>query len=102
MTKLDKIFDEFEAEKINVKTDTLESVENSELIIRYAWGNQKLKTWFITKHRFCGFEGSRLLMKLGCKKTKDDVSVDTTFPSVGDVVTDTDGDVIEIIESNWI
>lgn len=72
-------------------------------IIRYAWGNQRLKTWFITKSQKTVVpEGCRLLFTLTCEYTTAPISIADTWPQIGDVLVDVDGARIGVKEVNWI
>lgn len=66
-------------------------------ITRYGWGCNK--TWFITKNkRQVMPKGARLLMKLGCERTTLPFQTKDTYPMVGDVIGDTDGNKLLIVE----
>lgn len=70
------------------------------ILIRYAWGCGK--TWFITKNKQQVMpKGSRLLMKLGCERTTLQLHTKDTYPTVGDVVGDTDGAKLLVVECDF-
>lgn len=78
------------------------SLRNKILEVRYAWANEKLKTWFLTKTpKEVVPKGCRLLLELKCESTTDPVSIKSVIPEVGGVVIDTDGTKLKIIEKNW-
>lgn len=69
-------------------------------LIRYAWGCGN--TWFITKDKQQVMpQGSRLLMKLGCERTTLPLQTKDTYPTVGDVVGDTDGNKLLVVECDF-
>lgn len=71
------------------------------VIIRYAWGCGS--TWFITKNKQQIMpKGSRLLMKLGCDRTTLPLQTKDTYPTIGDVVGDTDGNKLLIVECDFL
>lgn len=79
---------------------TIPSVRCS--VIRYAWGNEKLKTWFITKTSKAFLpKGSRLLFKMGCEPTNKPISITESYPKQGDVINDVDSCRIKVIDVEW-
>jgi hypothetical protein len=69
-------------------------------LTRYAWGCGN--TWFITKNKQQVMpKGSRLLMKLGCERTTLPLHTKDTYPTVGDVVSDTDGGKLLVVECDF-
>ena len=71
-------------------------------VVRFAWGNEKLKTWFITKIDKAFLpKGSRLLFKMGCEPTNEPISITNTYPKQGDVINDVDGDKLKVISVEW-
>lgn len=71
-------------------------------VIRFAWGNEKLKTWFITKteKEFLP-KGSRLLFKMGCEPTNEPISTAESYPKQGDVINDVDGYKLKVVSVEW-
>ncbi len=87
----------------NYKPNILENLVINQKIIRYAWGNSNLKTWFITKHKKVVLpKGSKLLFIIIGEKTDDIIRICDTYPKLGDVIIDTDGTKIKVINVNWI
>lgn len=78
------------------KPCTIPSVRCS--VIRFAWGNEKLNTWFITKTSKAVLpKGSRLLFKMGCEPTNEPISITDTHPQQGQVISDVDGDKLKLV-----
>lgn len=72
-------------------------------VVRYAWGNTQLATWFITeKPKAVLPAGSTLLFILGCEPTDKPLSVKETYPIVDDVISDKSGKHIIVKTINWI
>lgn len=71
--------------------------------VRYAWRNDIKDTWFITKHRRAFMpEGSILLYLLGCVPTFGPIwTASDDIPQVGDVITDVDGTVLQVVTVDW-
>ena len=66
-------------------------------IIRFAWGNEKLSTWFTTKsNRQVLPKGSRLLFVIYGKYTNNSINTHDTYPKIGDVICDLNGRHIEV------
>ena len=88
------------ATNIEVKS----SEETSNIIIRYGWGNELLKTWFLTRSKKTIVpKSSRLLMIFSCKETDEPISsFNTSYPEIDDVVSDVDGEHIKIKTINWV
>lgn len=84
-----------------IKTSTKQQITNN--IIRYAWGNSSLKTWFITKtkHRFLP-KGCKLLFVINGEHTNATISIVDTYPTVGDVISDIDGNKLLVKNVEWI
>ncbi len=80
------------------KTKPVTKQQTIKPIYRFAWANEQLKTWFITKHKNCKVKGSRLLYTVKGLPTEKPLCSTTTYPIVGDVVMDIDGLIFEIIE----
>lgn len=71
-------------------------------VIRYAWGNEQLKTWFITKTPKAFLpKGSRLLFKMGCESTNEPISATESYPKQGDVINDVDSYKLKVISIEW-
>jgi hypothetical protein len=89
-------------EKIKeIKIDSqLELNDVDNYITRYGWGWNK--TWIITKSKKQIMpKNSRLLMKLGCQKTTLPVSINETYPEIGDVIIDNEGNKLLIIDCDF-
>lgn len=68
---------------------------NDKILIRFAWGYNN--TWLITKHKKQVVpKGARLLIQLGCKHTDLTIHTKEVYPTIGDVITDTDGNKLLI------
>jgi hypothetical protein len=64
---------------------------------RFAWANEKKRTWFITKDRKAFMpKGCRLLMVLYCTISNEPLGTKSTWPQAGDVVRDVDGITLRI------
>ena len=71
-------------------------------VVRFAWGNEKLKTWFITKTSKAVLpKGSKLLFKMGCERTNKTISITYTLPKQGDVINDVDSNKFRIVSVEW-
>jgi len=71
-------------------------------VVRFAWGNEKLKTWFITKTSKAFLpKGSRLLFKMGCEPTNEPISITDSHPKEGHVINDVDGCKLKVISVEW-
>lgn len=88
---------------IEAKSKTLgKNTPNKSIVIRYAWGNQKLSTWFITKsHKEPVPKGSRILFEIHGVFTSENLFTKDTYPKLGDVISDTDGKRIKIKSIKW-
>lgn len=72
------------------------------LLVIFGYGNDELETWFLTKTKFAFIpKGSKLLFKLGVKKTSKPISCKETYPTVGDIVSDMYGERFEIFSVDW-
>lgn len=88
---------------IITKTESKSALKETIEIVRYAWGNSELKTWFITKTKKVILpKGCKLLFVISGERTNDDISTFDTYPKTGDVVCDLDGSRIKIKNINWI
>lgn len=88
-------------ETTKTREEILEQLSSDNLEIRYAYASQELKTWFLTKTKFCPFKGTKLLMVLGCKQSEERISIFDTYPQVGMIVQDKDGILLEIVTCDW-
>lgn len=85
-----------------------ETVNNIQLdvkrnILRYAWGNSMLKTWFITKSSKVFLpKGCKLLFKILGEETNEPIHTTDTYPKSGDVISDVDGFNIKVLDVSWI
>lgn len=71
-------------------------------VIRFAWANEELKTWFITQTKKAFLpKGTRLLFKMGCEPTNEPLSVINTYPTTGDVINGIDGNKLKVINVEW-
>jgi len=71
-------------------------------VVRFAWGNEKLKTWFITKTVKAVLpKGSRLLFRMGCEPTNEPISITDTHPKQGDVINDVNGNKLNVVSVEW-
>lgn len=87
---------------ISIQKEIDEECETPVNIVRYAWGNSKLKTWFITKNKKCFLpKGSKLLFVITSKQTTELLKTSDNYPKIGDVITDIDGLKIKIIDIKW-
>ena len=89
---------------MDTKTTTKEeiSTEVDNIIILYAYGNQQLKTWFLSRTKQSILpKGSRLLFTLDCILTNKIGSTNSTYPSKSDIVYDIKGVKYEVMEVNW-
>lgn len=83
--------------KTLIETET--KTETNVSLIRYAWGNETLKTWFITDNANVIMpKSSRLLFILTCEKTNLSVS---TVPQINDVVCDNKNMILKITDSKY-
>lgn len=88
------------SKKAEAELCTIPSVRCS--VIRFAWSNENLKTWFITKTAKAFLpKGSRLLFKMGCEPTKDPISITDTQPRRGNIINDVDGDKLKVVNVEW-
>lgn len=85
-----------------------EKIKESEFVekplnVRYGWANEQKLTWFFTKSKkIIPIKGSRLLIQISCESSKEDISTKSTFPEIGDIVSDTNGVKLKIKKINWI
>ena len=87
---------------IEISTTEKQQVELKESVLelRYAWANQQMKTWFITKNKICEVPGSRLLFILYGQNTSRPVYAPNTYPQVGNVVKVMNGSNFLVTEIN--
>lgn len=88
-----------------VDSETENSVKSPAIygIIRYAWGNSRLKTWFITKTKKEFLQkGCKLLFKITGEQTSEPIKTSDTYPKQGDVISDVNGSKIKVIDVSWI
>ena len=72
-------------------------------VLRFAWGNSTLKTWFITKSNKAFLpKGCKLLFKILGKETNEPTHTIDTYPKLDDVIADVDGFNIKVAEVIWI
>jgi len=81
---------------MTTEVDFLELTETEILsekeVVRYGWGNSKLKTWFITKTKKEFLPaGCIMLFTIYGKITDETVKTTDTYPKVGDVISDVNG-----------
>lgn len=71
-------------------------------LFRFAWGNERIKTYFITKtdKEFLP-KGSRLLFKMICEPTNKPISTTETYPKKGDIINDVDGNKLSVVSVEW-
>jgi len=77
-----------------------EILESDPLIIelRYAFASSKEKNWIITKtNRSFVPKGYKLIYTLECISSNQNICIKYTYPSVGDIVSDCDGVILEIL-----
>lgn len=88
-------------ENKEIETDVQSSIDAVNCCLtRYAWGCGN--TWFITKHKQQVMpKDSRLLMKLGCERTALPLCTKDTHPTIGDVIIDTDGNKLLVVECDF-
>ena len=72
-------------------------------VLRFAWGNSVLKTWFITKSNKALLpKGCKLLFKISGEETNEPIHTTETHPKEGDVIVDIDGFNIKVVDVTWI
>ena len=72
-------------------------------VLRFAWGNSSLKTWFITKSNKAFLpKGCKLLFKISGEETNELVHTIDTYPKQGDVISDVDGFNIKVLDVSWV
>lgn len=72
-------------------------------VLRFAWGNSTLKTWFITKSNKAFLpKGCKLLFKISGEETNEPTHTIDTYPKQGDVIADVDGFNIKVVDVTWI
>lgn len=87
---------------LNITSES-SSTQSSIKLIRYAWGNSTLKTWFITKNKNVFLpKGCKLIFILSGEKTNDIIQTTDTYPKIGDVISDIDDSRIKISDVSWI
>lgn len=81
----------------SIQTDVMRNV------LRFAWGNSILKTWFITKSDKSFLpKGCKLLFKIAGEETNEPVRTSENYPKQGDVISDVDGFNIKVVDVAWI
>ena len=72
-------------------------------VLRFAWGNSSLKTWFITKSNKSFLpKGCKLLFKITGEETNEPIHTTDTYPNQGDVISDVDGFNIKVVDVSWV
>jgi hypothetical protein len=85
--------------EILVKTE----LDSDATLVYYGWGNEQLKTWFITKTKKAILpKGSRLLFKIKGQSTNAEIFTSETYPTADDVISTFDGKHIKVNEVNWV
>lgn len=91
------------------KTIILEETANSvqtavrRSVLRFAWGNSYLKTWFITKSNKAFLpKGCKLLFKIFGEETNEPIHSADTYPKQGDVISDVDGSNIKVVDVSLV
>ena len=85
--------------------ETAKSVQTAvrRSVLRFAWGNSSLKTWFITKSNKAFLpKGCKLLFKISGEETNELVHTIDTYPKQGDVISDVDGFNIKVLDVSWV
>lgn len=83
--------------------EKLSVLKKQKSIIRFAYGNEKLKTWFITKsNRQILPNGSRLIFILTCELTSDEISISETYPTKDQIIGDINGQHLKIINVEYL
>ena len=95
------ILKEMQQSEVNICLPISEQdLESKTMLVRYAWGCDN--SWFITKNKRCIMpKGSRLLIRLGCEKTNHPIHTKSNYPTVGDVISDVDSNVLRIINCEF-
>lgn len=76
--------------------------QSIEKIYRWCYANEELKTWFISKTKNAIMpKGSVLLSRIECVYTENNLAVADAFPNIGDVISDVNGNHIEVLNVNW-
>lgn len=81
------------------------SIKNavSKNIVRYAWGNSKLKTWFITKNKTAFIpKGCKLIFIITGEITNEPLHTLDNYPNKGDVISDIDNLHIKVSDVSWV
>lgn len=74
-----------------------------ERFVLFGYANEELKRWFLSRSKKCVMpKGCRLLFRILAYKSNIPISVKSTYPMIGDIVSDIKGDIFEIIEVEWI
>lgn len=72
-------------------------------VLRYAWGNSSLKTWFITKSKKTFLPKScKLLFRISGEETNESTHITDSYPKQGHVISDVDGFNIKVLDVTWI
>lgn len=84
-----------------VSSELIEEVQTNEIEVRYAFASSQDRNWFIRKNKTGGIipKGYKLIFILDCIKTNRLISIKDTYPTIGDVICDTDGDFLEIVNT---
>lgn len=95
-----KIIIMIEVKKIT-KPDLINN-DNEKLLIYWAYGYDG--SWYISKSKNRIMpKGSKLLMKLGCRKTTLPILIQSNYPKFGDVVVDMDSNInLLIVKAEFI
>lgn len=87
---------------LNETTNSIQTVVKRS-VLRYAWGNTTLKTWFITKsNNILLPKGCKLIFKISGEETNEPIHTTETYPKEGDIIGDVDGFNIKIIDVSWV
>lgn len=76
------------------------SVESTNSNLFYAFADEELKTWFITKDKNFKFGNTHILYEIIGKKSNLPIMTTKTYPEKGNIVDTTDSGKIEIVEIN--
>jgi hypothetical protein len=91
------------ATEIEVKEQVEVSVEEDKTVDLYGYGNESLKTWFISKTKKQIMpKGSRLLFLIKASTTNNPIHTTGTFPHEGDVICTTTGQRHLVKSVQWV
>lgn len=89
-------------ELTETKTETKTEVLENQKVTRYGWANGYLKTWFVTKNKRQFLpKGSILFFIITGEITGEPISTSDTYPKEGDVISDSDGHRIKVINIEY-